>query len=55
MTRNTGDSSRDWISFTLLTIATYLALQTIIVVVHEYAHSITAWLLGYIPSPLTVI
>jgi hypothetical protein len=55
MTRNTSDSSRDWIRFTLLTIATYLALQTIIVVAHEYAHSITAWLLGYIPSPLTVI
>ena len=34
--------------------ATYFALQTIIVVAHEYAHSITAWLIGDIPSPLTV-
>jgi hypothetical protein len=41
--------------FLLLTIATLLALQTVIILVHEYAHSVAAWLLGYMPSSLTVI
>jgi hypothetical protein len=55
MMGNTSDARQHLIRFTLLTIATYLALQSIIVVAHEYAHSTSAWLLGYITSPLTVI
>lgn len=55
MTRNAGDSSRDWIGFSLVMVATYFAIQALTILVHEYAHSTTAWLLGYTPSPLTVI
>ena len=49
------DASWDWISFCFITAATYLALQAFIILVHEYAHSIAAWLLGYTPTPRTVI
>jgi hypothetical protein len=53
--RNADDSIPELIKFSLLTIAIYLALQAIIVVTHEYAHSTAAWLLGYTPTPLTVV
>ncbi len=39
----------------LLMIFAYLVLQTFIVIAHEYAHSTSAWLLGYMPSPFTVV
>lgn len=55
MTRKTSDSTLEGIKFSLLAIATCLALQSIIVVAHEYAHSTSAWLLAYTPTPNTVI
>jgi hypothetical protein len=55
MIRNASDSSRDWIRFSLVTVATYFALQAVIILAHEYAHSTSAWLLGYTPTPLTVV
>lgn len=55
MIRNASDSSQNWIRFSLLTIAMYFALQAVIILAHEYAHSTSAWLLGYTPTPLTVI
>ena len=39
----------------LLLIAAYLAIQTIIVIAHEFAHSTSAWLLGYTATPFTVV
>ena len=36
-------------------VITYLVLQTFIVIAHEFAHSTSAWLLGYTPSPFTVV
>ena len=32
-----------------------LVLQSLVVVVHEFTHSTTAWLLGYTPTPFTVV
>jgi hypothetical protein len=49
------NASRDWIRFSLVTLAIYFALQAVIILAHEYAHSTAAWLLGYTPTPLTVI
>ena len=54
MIEDTKDSTSEWIRFLLVTLAIYFALQSIVVVGHEYAHSTAAWLLGYTPSPLTV-
>ena len=39
----------------LLMILAYLALQTFVVIAHEFTHSTSAWLLGYMPSPFTVV
>lgn len=39
----------------LLMIFLYFVLQDLITLVHEYAHSTAAWLLGYTPSPFTVV
>lgn len=55
MLRNTNDSFLELIRFSLVTILLYFALQTIVVIAHEYAHSIAAWLLGYTATPLTVV
>ena len=33
----------------------YFALQSFVVIAHEYAHATTAWLLGYMPSPFSVV
>jgi hypothetical protein len=40
--------------FALMTIPIYFALQTIVIVLHEHAHSTAAWLLGYTRTPFTV-
>jgi hypothetical protein len=55
MMRDANDSVPELIGFSLLTITIYLVLQTITVVMHEYAHSTAAWLLGYTSTPLTVV
>lgn len=43
------------VRFSLVTLAIYFALQAIVVVLHEYAHSTAAWLLGYTSTPFTVV
>ncbi|MCQ8241119.1 hypothetical protein [Rhizosaccharibacter radicis] len=39
----------------VLMVLGYLAIQTLVVVAHEHVHSVTAWLLGYMPTPFTVV
>ena len=43
------------VRFSLVTLAIYFALQAIVVVLHEHAHSTAAWLLGYTSTPFTVV
>lgn len=38
-----------------LMICGYFALQALMIVLHEFAHSTMAWALGYTPTPLTVV
>jgi hypothetical protein len=33
----------------------YFFLQTVLIIMHEYVHSTAAWLLGYMPTPFTVV
>ncbi len=40
--------------YSLITLATYLFLQTLIVVTHEFIHSTTAYLLGDMQSPFAI-
>jgi len=53
--RTANERLLELIWFALMTIAIYFALQTIVVVLHEHAHSTAAWLLGYTRTPFTVI
>lgn len=39
----------------LLTVALYFVGQTVIVLLHEHAHSSAAWFLGYSSTPFTVV
>jgi hypothetical protein len=39
----------------LLLVAAYFAIQSVVAVAHEFAHSGTAWLLGYTATPFTVV
>ena len=39
----------------LFMLLAYLVIQTFVVIVHEFTHSTTAWLLGYTPTPFTVV
>jgi hypothetical protein len=55
MLRNTKESVPELIKFSLLTVVSYFALQTLVVITHEFAHSTAAWLLGYTGTPFTVI
>lgn len=49
------ESFPELMRFSLVTVAVYFVLQAIIVVLHEHAHSTAAWLLGYTPTPFTVV
>jgi hypothetical protein len=39
----------------LMLVVGYFAIQTVIVIAHEFAHSGSAWLLGYTETPFTVV
>ena len=43
------------LSGALFLLVAYLVLQTFVVIAHEFTHSTTAWLLGYTPTPFTVV
>jgi hypothetical protein len=38
--------------YVAIAIVTFFVLQSVTIVMHEFIHSTTAWLLGYTPSPL---
>lgn len=42
-------------NYILISLATFLALQGIVIVIHEFTHSTTAWLLGIMDNPLNII
>lgn len=53
--KNAKETFPELIRFSLFTVVVYFALQALIVVMHEYAHSSAAWLLGYTRTPFTVV
>ena len=46
---------RKTLVYVVVTIVTFVILQSATIVIHEFVHSTTAWLLGYMPSPLSVV
>lgn len=45
----------DPVRYALITVVTFIMLQSIVVVMHEFTHSTVAWLLGYMHSPCGII
>lgn len=43
------------VHYLAIALMTFLALQALTVVVHEFTHSTMAWLLGDLPSPLDIV
>ncbi|MBN2686781.1 MAG: hypothetical protein JXR85_01270 [Deltaproteobacteria bacterium] len=43
------------LGYVIIVIMTFAALQSIVVVMHEFTHSTVAWLLGCMPSPLGIV
>ncbi|PKL59941.1 MAG: hypothetical protein CVV33_05255 [Methanomicrobiales archaeon HGW-Methanomicrobiales-4] len=51
---NRPEETRDTILYTLILLATLIAFGAIFVVIHEFIHSTTAYLLGHMRSPLDI-
>ena len=45
----------DTFRYLIITVATFLVLQALLVVMHEFTHSTMAWALGAMPSPLGIV
>jgi hypothetical protein len=50
-----GEVVRKRLAVAFLWLFVYFVLQDLITILHEYAHSGAAWLLGYTSSPFTVV
>lgn len=49
------NSQLSTLHYLAITIATFLVLQTMIVIIHEFTHSTMAWALGEMESPLGIV
>jgi hypothetical protein len=54
-TRGHAPAVADNVLFVASMAALYVGIQSVVVVAHEFAHSTTAWLLGYTSTPFTVV
>jgi hypothetical protein len=52
---NSSGEIRETLLYVTITIVTYIVLQAVTIIAHEFVHSTTAWLLGYMPSPLSIV
>jgi hypothetical protein len=46
---------RPALEYTTLVVVTFVVMQTLVVVMHEFTHSTVAWLLGHMRSPLDIV
>jgi len=46
---------RGAVFYSLIVLATYLFFQALIVITHELIHSMTAYLMGHMQSPLDIV
>ena len=54
-TKFTAEQIKETIIYLIIIVVSFLALQSIVVVMHEFTHSTVAWLLGYKESPLGIV
>lgn len=43
------------LEYTIIAVVTFVVMQTLVVVMHEFTHSTVAWLLGHMRSPFDII
>lgn len=46
---------RDTLTYLAVLIPSFLALQTVLILMHEFTHCTVAWLLGYMPGPFDIV
>ena len=46
---------RSALEYTIIVVVTFVVMQTLVVVIHEFTHSTVAWLLGHMRSPLDIV
>lgn len=46
---------RENLKYTITVAVTFIILQAVVVVMHEFTHSTLAWILGYMKSPLDIV
>jgi hypothetical protein len=51
----TSERILETLKYVLITVLTFAALQTVLVVMHEFTHSTVAWALGHMQSPLEIV
>lgn len=51
----TTEQLKETLKYLIIIVVTFLILQSIVVVMHEFTHSTVAWLLGYKDNPLDII
>src|SRR5579863_2754167 len=50
-----SENIRETLVYVAITVVTYAILQAVTIIIHEFVHSAMAWLLGYMPSPLSIV
>ncbi|MCD4783979.1 MAG: hypothetical protein K8T10_09170 [Candidatus Eremiobacteraeota bacterium] len=46
---------KETLKYMVIVVVTFIILQSLVVVMHEFTHSTVAWLLGYMKSPLGIV
>ena len=46
---------RGAVIYSVIALATFFSFQAIVIVIHEFTHSITAYLLGAMPRPFSIV
>lgn len=50
-----SDRLREAIPYLIIVVVSFFILQSTVVVMHEFTHSTTAWVLGDLPSPFDIV
>lgn len=51
----TAEQIKEAFKYLIIVVVSFLALQSIVVVMHEFTHSTVAWLLGYMKNPSDIV
>ncbi|MCX5811424.1 MAG: hypothetical protein NT178_02615 [Proteobacteria bacterium] len=52
---STFEHIRETLKYMIIVVVTFAVLQALVIIMHEFTHSISAWLLGCMPNPLGIV